>query len=274
MRRMNSMGWGQGTLRGALVGAAFLLATIFLAAAQAAATPANFDSFFGFQEEGLGALPSGEADFGNDDFLTAGQDLGMGSLNVTLGNMDICIFVEGPGGSTPCQSNTTGITGAYSGLVTVTVSAVDPSVISGPFTLFLNSLCTMASAADGPCRSETTSFYSTNEVTVELNPTLSDLPDVSGIDGFGFAPLVHIVDVTDQSMGFPDLHYVGWEVVLGQTFSFRFDVLSAPEGRHYPTLHVNALGRSVIPEPSTAMLMGLGLALLATGERRFGRESD
>ncbi len=257
MQGMNSMGRGWGTFRRVWTGAVFGLAATLLAAVPAVATPAIFDPIWGFQEAGLEGLPSGTMDeFGGDTWLLAGEGGGMGMLDVELsGTTNLCLFTAS---SPVCQSDTSGITGAYSAIATLTVSAVHSAEISGPFTLFMSGL--------------PGSGYSTSEVTLELNPTVPMGLDTSGIPGFGFQSLVHVEDVTEAP--FPIYHYVGWRVQLGDTFSMRYDVLTAPEGRAAPQLMVNAIGRAIVPEPGTALLMGLGLACLATGKRRRIGESD
>jgi len=256
---MNSMDWARATFRGVFTGTALLLATVFLAAAPVAATPAYMDSTFGFLEDGLEGLPSGTID-GEDSFLSAGEGAGAGApgLDVELsGSTNLCIFTAS---SPTCQGDTTGITGAYSALMTITVSAINTLEIDGPFTLLLTGL------APGS--------YAASEVTVELNPTVPAGLDTSGIEGFGFEAFGHSVDETYAPGTL--YHYIGWRVEQGDTVSFRYDVSTAPGIRGAPQLTANAVPRSVgvVPEPGTALLMGLGLAGLAIGKRRVARQSD
>lgn len=232
------------TLAGCVIG-------LVLAASPAAATPATLNSVFGFNEAGLEGLESGVLTV-EDEFLMAGESVP--GLDVVLsGSTDLCIFTA----SNPvCQSTTSGITGAYSAYVTVTVDSTPNPAIDGPFTLFLS--------GRGPS-------YSESEVQVELDPTVEPGLDTSGIAGFNLIPFAHIID---ETFGTPAAyHYIGWQVQVGDTFSFRYDVSTAPNGRPGPQLTANAIARPivprVIPEPGTALLMGLGLAGLSVAQRRL-----
>jgi len=257
MQRMDLMGMeahavGR-SLQALLMGAAFLAATIFLAAAPAAATPATIDPVFGFESVGLEGLPVGTMN-GDDDFLTAGEAGFPGGLDIELMGTanNICIFTAS---STACQSSTAGITGAWSAYVTFEISAVNPSVIDGPFTLFLTGL-------------EPGGLYAASEVTIELDPTLEPGLDVSGITGFNLRPFGHVIDETFTPT---EYDYIGWQAQVGDTFSFRYDVSTAPGVRGTPSLTANGISRVIlpIPEPGTALLMGIGLAGLAIAQRRL-----
>jgi len=227
--------------------AAVLAVSLILGAAPAMATPAGFDPVFGFDGDDLGGLPS--INMGpSDPFLGAGEGAG---LDVELtGSTDVCILF----GDDTCRANTLGITGPYSVLVTLTVSAINTPEIDGPFTLFLTGLFG--------------NTYSTDEVVVELNPVVPGALDTAAVPSFiwgaSFDPLVHVVD-----NGAPPntYHYVGWQVMLGDSVTFQYDVLESPAGRGTPQFMANAT--TIVPEPGTALLMGLGLIGLATGSARL-----
>ena len=59
--------------------------------------------------------------------------------------------------------------------------------------------------------------------------------------------------------------YIGWNTSLGDRISFQYNVLTAPGTRGTPQLMANAT--AVVPEPGAALLMGLGLAGLASVNR-------
>jgi len=235
---------------GRMNGSALCLIAALLAAAPAAATPAILDPIFGFEENSLEGLPIGVMDE-RDNFLSAEEAGGVPPIDIVLlGTTDLCIFTAS---SPTCQADTGGITGAYSALVTFTVSAINTPDVSGPFTLFLSGL------APGE--------YTNQEVTIELNPTIPDGLDTSGIPGFGFELMGHIVDETFAPA--PAYHYVGWRAQLGDTISFRYDVSTAPGSRGTPSLMANAIARPIVPvpEPGTGLLVGLGLAALGVRGR-------
>lgn len=251
MRRMNTKAMGRGAFGGALASTTFFLASLLLAASPAVATPATYADSFGFLEAGLEALPVGVMD-GADDFLMVGEVGSVAGLDVELtGSTNLCVFTAS---SPACQADTGGITGPYSVLMTITVSAINTDAIDGPFTLFLSGRA---------------GVYAPSEFTVELNPTLPAGLDTSGIPGFGFGFMGHIVDETFGPSTV--YHYVGWRMSLGDTVSFRYDVSTAPNGRGAPQLRANATSSLLVPvpEPGTALLMGLGLAGLAMAERRL-----
>ena len=106
-------------------------------------------------------------------------------------------------------------------------------------------------------------MYSRSDVSVDLNPAaISGLdtsevsfsldPD-SGVNGFD-----PFVVVRDEAGGVVT-HYVGWTVAMGESVTFKYDVASGPILGIYPPLVGGALA-GVVPEPGTALLLGLGLA--------------
>lgn len=267
MRRMDSMEMqvcGSGARapvgRALRLGASFLAlaAAMVLAAMPAAATPATFDPVFGFNAAGLEGLPVGVMD-GEDAFLAAGEVGFPGPLDIELtgSTTNICIFTAS---SNACQSNTAGISGAWSAYVTFLVSDADPNLIDGPFTLFLSGL------APG--------LYAPSEVTIGLDPTLEPGLDVSGITGFNLLPFGHVIDETDAPVAIYD--YIGWRAQVGDSITFRYDVSTAPGTRGTPSLMANGISRVIlpIPEPGTSLLMGLGLIGLAMAQRRLAPADD
>ena len=226
--------------------AALFATGLFMTAAPALATPANFAPAFGFESAGLEGL-GGFAFDSTTPFLTAGETNGA-TLDVELsGSTNVCILF----GDSTCRANTAGITGAYSVLVSVEVSAVNAQSIDGAFTLFLSGL---------------TGAYAPGEVQVELNPVVPVGLDTSAVPGFAFDgsfdTYSHLVYTSGSGSTFD---YIGWNTTFGDRISFQYDVLTAPGTRGTPQLMANAT--AVVPEPGTALLMGLGLAGLASVNR-------
>lgn len=256
MRRISWMGM-MCSMASCLMTAVLLLFVLF-AVGPASATPANFDeSGFGFEAAGLGGLPVGQID-PMTPFLLAGAPGTAPVLDVELlGSQDICILATG---GNLCQTDVSGITGDFSALVTLEINVVDPATLSGPFTLFLNSL------TSDPA-------YDLGNVSIELNPFAPEGLDASAVPVFesnfdgSFDPFVHVqFTTTGGSTVLAD--YVGWTVEDGDIVTFRYDVVGGPVGGFAPQLTANAVP-IVVPEPETALLMALGLAGLSfAGGRR------
>lgn len=233
-----------------------LLIGLVLGAGPGLALPANFDPIFGFDDANLGGLETLTIGVG-DPFLGVGEATA-GSFDVDVtGSTDVCILFN----DETCRASTLGVNGPYSVITTLTVSAVNSSEIQGPFTLFLSGLAGTA--------------YGSNEVAVELDPTVPAALDTSGVPNFvwngSFTPLVRVNDVFDS----PNVYdYVGWTVSgVGDSVTFRYDVSSSPGSRGVPGLFANAT-TNVVPEPGSTLLMGLGLAGLAVAGRRGEARGD
>jgi len=233
------------------------MALLMLGASAASALPALFDPAGGFLDTNLGGLPGYTID-SSVPFLDAGDVLGGGPYPVDLtGSTDVCILF----GDSTCRANTAGVTGAYSVLITAQISAINTPEITGPFTLLLTGL------ASG-------SAYSTSDLTVDLNPVAPVGLDTSGVPGFGFdGTFSSLLRVTDETFSTTEPYYfLGSMVELGgaslpDSVTWKIDVAVAPPpGVSVPQLTVNAI--PIIPEPGTALLMGLGLAGLASVKRR------
>ncbi len=249
MRRMNSV-WGKPAIACfAWMGAAFLLA-----ASPAMATPATLDSSgFGFDSVGLEGLPVVTID--TTDFLLAGEAGSAPNLVVQLvGSQDLCILVGTDG---LCRTDPTGVTGDFTALVSFTVEVLQPGLVGDTFTLFLNNLVDTG--------------YDLADVTVELNPpnianlNRINVPDFA-YDGT-YDEFVHL-EMTDIGGTEVFYDYIGWTVSDGDLVTFRYDVVGGAVGGVAPqfTANVTAL---VVPEPGTALLMGLGLfgLTLCSGRR-------
>lgn len=257
MRRMNST-WMTRAIANLVTTCAVAGALFLFAVAPASATPATFASNgFGFNSTGLEALPIGAID-STVPFLLAGAPDPMLGLSVELlGSQDLCILV---GASNVCQTDASGVTGNFSALVSLEVNVIDET-LTGPFTLFLNSL------TSDPA-------YNLADVTIELNgvePTgldTSAVPDFASRYDADFDPFVHVQFLTTGgSTVLAD--YVGWTVQDGDIVTFRYDVVGGSIGGFAPQLTANA-APVVVPEPGTVLLMGLGLGglSLAGGRRR------
>ncbi|MEZ7981816.1 MAG: PEP-CTERM sorting domain-containing protein [Myxococcota bacterium] len=223
--------------------AALFATGLFMTAAPALATPANFDPFYGFESAGLEGLPSFNFD-STTSFLGAGE-AGGSPVDVELrGSTDVCILF----GDSTCRADTAGITGAYSVIVSIEVSGINTELIGGEdFTLFLSGV---------------TGAYAPGEVQIELNPVVLAGLDTSAVPGFEFDDSFDTYSHLVYSSAYD---YIGWNTSLGDRISFQYNVLTAPGTRGTPQLMANAT--AVVPEPGAALLMGLGLAGLASVNR-------
>ena len=259
MRRMNSDWMTRATASCAM--SLLTGALLLLGAATASATPANFSSSgFGFEPIGLEGLPTGSF---NDPLIlrSAGEPDAMNPPDVELlGSQDLCILV---GSEDACRSSAAGVTEAYSALVSVEINVLDPT-LTGPFTFYLDSL-----ALGSP--------YALSEVSIELDPTTttpdfatldtSAVPDFAARFDGTYDPFVHVQFTTVNGLSVL-ADYIGWTVQDGDIVTFRYDVSVGAIGGDTPQLMANAIP-IVVPEPGTALLMGLGLVgLTLVGGRR------
>ena len=155
-----------------------------------------------------------------------------------------------------CQADASNVNAPFSALVTLEVTVLDTATLSGPFTLFLNSLIKTG--------------YDASDVTIDLNPTAPAGLDTMAVPGFvftgSFTPFVHL-EFTSVGGSVALFDYIGWTVADGDFVTFRYDVDRAPVGGMAPQLTANA-APVVVPEPTSAVLMALGLAGLAVGGNR------
>lgn len=269
---MSSMWCTRLAASGALLLATVLQVATLLVATSAAALPATFDAGGdGFNSTNLDTLPLLQFAEPETPFLLAGDPVAFPTVDIGLagsGGFDICIL---PGGSNVCAPDTTTVdgTGAYSVLVTLDVSVMSSlamAEIDGPFTVFLSGLVT---PTDDPVNG-----YDPSEVSVELSPTAPAGLDTSAVPGFAFGgtfdSFVHVEDSTFAPFIYD---FVGWTVVDGDSITYRIDINSDSDGRPAPALLAGAIPLA-IPEPGTALLMGLGLVGLAVGGGRRRPERE
>lgn len=207
---------------------------------------------FGFEESGLPA-PAITID-GSVPFLGAG-DPSTPNADVSLtGSTNVCILASG---SSTCQATTQGVSSPFSVLVSIQVSAVNSSALTGPFTLLLTGLNTAPGAP----------AYGLGDVQIDLDPDAISNLDTSAVANFdwdpnrgvnGFSPFAV---VRDETFGPGNAYtYVGWTVNVGDVLTFKYDVLTDPAAAGTPQLTANAVPVVVVPEPAVAILLGLGLA--------------
>lgn len=265
MRRMSSIGLRRAIRCGACT--ALTIATLAGVAAPVAAVQVGFNgSGIGFaSSDGLLALPNATIDL-STEILMAGDLATAMALDVDLdlalgGTAAGCVLTTG---NNVCQPDLTNFLGDYSALITLDVSVLNTQALSGQFTLVLLGMGLSVTDEAGM------SFgYDASEVAIELSPANVDPAVVSGLvfDG-SFTPFVRIRDVSCAFNG-GICDYIGWTVEDGDSVSFRYESVST-QGRPPPVFFYAAIP-IVVPEPGTALLMGLGLAGLTFSGRRIGR---
>ena len=236
-----------------------------MAASTASAISANFDLVTGLGFDASTLPPPDVTVDLSDPMFTAG-DVTLSNFDVGLtGTSDVCILASG---STTCQPTVSGVTGPFSVLVSITIASLNDSRLDSatPFTLVVGDL------GSGPGIPS----YNKADVSVDLNPAPIPGLDTSAVPAFdwdptrgvgGFEPTVLLEDTANQSTLGEVYTFVGWTVTLGQTVTFKYDVSTAPNPAGTPQFAAAAFA-VVVPEPGTALLMGLGLAGLALADRR------
>lgn len=271
MRLMNLIGRRQPGLAGRAggIGVAGMLiaAAVLLATAPVTAIQASFDSTgIGFDPSDLAALPTATIGMTTEIFYAAdpvkAAELGI-VLDVALtGTATACVLTAG---SSVCQSDLTQFLGDYSAIFTIDIDVLNVQDLPGEFTLVLFGM---------QLTDETTGavIYDASEVLVDLDPADLYAADIEGL-GFDriFDPFVRVQDSLCSNAG-GICNYIGWTVEDGDSVSFRYDSIST-QGRNAPVLLFAAIP-IVVPEPGSALLMGLGLIGLALGGSRSGRKHD
>jgi hypothetical protein len=267
MRRMIRTDWMR-ELSVALCASSVVVIAIGLYASPTAAMTADFDSTGkGFVPTAeVTALPSATIDVNTGFFGAADNVVGPSDVGFTgSAEGQVCIlFASAPG---VCQASIVE-DAPYAVIMTLEIADINgitaPQLTGVPFTLAI----TMLDVTNPP-------LYTANEVTIALDPTAPPMLDTTNVPGFNFdgtfTPFVRIEDTACTNSG-GNCNYLGWTVDgLGDTVTFRADV-AAPGNRMVgPQLMYNAIA-VVVPEPGTALLMGLGLAGLSLCGRRLRRE--
>lgn len=199
---------------------------------------------------------------GRAGILPARDELGIGGSDALFtGSTNVCILI---GASETCLSDPLEPLDMQPApvtfLVTLQITSVSAALGSDPFTLLLRNL-------DG------TAGYDRSYVTVDTNydeiPGLVIPPSTgfifdpgNGMNGFDPAIVVqNNIDVGDIR------YYLGWTVSLGDSVTFRYD-LEQGEIMGFTPSFVWSATPFVVPEPGTALLIGLGLGGLSVAGRR------
>lgn len=242
--------------------AAFVAVGLALVGGPAGATSMRFSSSprFGFVPEDLAGLPQLRMVAG-DAFLAAADPIAPDlppDLAVELtGTSNLCVLAQG---SSTCRVDAAGIATPYSAIMSFEVNVLDPLLGSDPFTLMLTGVGEM----DDP-----------DLIRIALDPTLpvglntSAVPDFvfdpsNGVGGFDVP--IAVRDEIDAASG-AIYYHLGFTVQDGDRVTLRIDVDAAASVQPVPQLFANATP-VVVPEPGTALLMGLGLVGLSWAGRR------
>ena len=153
------------------------------------------------------------------------------------------------GGAGACDDTLSAGSDPYTAVVTLTLTSVSQAIPEQGILLFLSGL---ANTADAPP-------YDEDNVGVVLDPG-----PIAGYD-FAFTPF-ETITWTSGSSG-TTYYYLGFRMFqIGDSVTLRYDVSSQLVGGT-PVIETNA-SYTFVPEPSTAVLMALGLAGLALRRRR------
>ncbi|MBW2501224.1 MAG: PEP-CTERM sorting domain-containing protein [Deltaproteobacteria bacterium] len=200
------------------------------------------------------------------NFITAGVDPG----SAVVLSQSVCIL---PTGGNVCETSAGGAS-TVGAIVTWEITSIDTAEIETPFTLMFTGL---VSPLEQPTPE---TGYLSSEVDIGVNVAAPPGLDTSRTPGVeldpssptGFDPFVLVRDETFGTGSAADL-YLGWTVVAGVgdkiTFFFEVDPLREDMEKvpYAPQFRIAAIP-VVVPEPGTALLMGLGLASLTWSRRR------
>jgi len=247
--------------RQAWFAAALVFVGIAFLVGPAGATSARFaSSRFGFVPQdlmGLSQLRLVEGDLFLDAADPVAPDLPAPPAVELIGTSHLCVLAQG---SSTCRVDASEIATPYSAIVSFEVNVLDPSIGADPFTLLLTGVGEM----DAP-----------NLLRVALDPTLPVGLDRSAVPDFVFDPSngvggfdvpIAVRDEIDAAEG--AIHYhLGFTVQDGDRVTFQLDADASGAVQPTPQLLANATP-VVVPEPGTALLMGLGLLGLSWAGRR------
>lgn len=249
MKRLNSVR----TRRVSSLAAVLFGSIALLAALPGGAIAASFAPNFGFDPATLDPV---DLMLDSSTVLLDANDLSApGNTDEQIdGSLDLCILI---GSSTTCDSSIfVGELAPVSFIVTLTVAKINnPAVASLPFTLILRDL----NPAPGYPRTAVTVDDSYAAIP-NFDPNGFDFDPNNGINGFDpFTVIEHEVAPGDIR------YYLGWTVILGDSVTFKFDLEDGSIQNNLPGFLFSA---TAVPEPGTALLIGLGLVGLSVAGRR------